>query len=757
MQTLDTGAPLSSNDPATLPQLHRKQGVMEETRDTLTTEERLIALGGAIKAVNGNEIGGYLAEWGTGDVRDLDHERFVADTDFALDWYSERPLLFHHGLDAGVGTQKIGVIKSLTPDDKGLWMQAILDERNEYVEYVKKLIDMGALGLSSASLPHLVRIEQDGTIKRWTLIEGSLTHTPADPRTTVMSLKSFMQATETEAVESEGQRGADAPAIETATETVAVASDEPPIESITPEHGEINMSAEQLFAMLASVGIELTPEQQAMLQEQLGGEMEAMASLPADQLQGKAEEIAGKAWDLLQEKQREAEAVTAAGAKALRGRMAASNAEPQSRASNRSNGNGRITDVHDLKYHHLSARDLVFGANLLMTAKKAGVSDNGVSAEFLRATADKVEKAAEYANGGYGDGYAVKAAIKADEVFSSNLTNNGSYFVGVAYDTQLWEAVREAPIYRSLIAKGIMEVDVPQGYNSIYIPAEGTDPTFYALAELNDETSDERLPVTAKSSNVTAARQLLTPKFIGARVSFTDIMEEDSLIPVLPFLRQKMDSRGQEVIEYVMINGDTETSTTNINYDGSAVSALADAKGRNRVFTAFDGFLKLPLVTTTAQSADGGALSHEDYLTALQLLPDAQQVDYARLAYIVDPRTHTSSLKLATRLTDDVRNGGGTVTNGQLAQMWGIDLFRSGQMALADADGKITYNGNVVSRGRILLVRADQWAIGYKRQMRTEVARDIDAQATVVVTTMRFGMTYRSATGSATCVYNLVV
>ena len=74
-----------------------------------------------------------------------------------------------------------------------------------------------------------------------------------------------------------------------------------------------------------------------------------------------------------------------------------------------------------------------------------------------------------------------------------------------------------------------------------------------------------------------------------------------------------------------MINGDTETSTTNINYDGSAVSALVDAKGRGPVTPTFNRFLKkLPLVTTTAQSADSGALSHEDYrLTALQLLPDA--------------------------------------------------------------------------------------------------------------------------------------
>lgn len=44
-----------------------------------------------------------------------------------------------------------------------------------------------------------------------------------------------------------------------------------------------------------------------------------------------------------------------------------------------------------------------------------------------------------------------------------------------------------------------------------------------------------------------------------------------------------------------------------------------------------------------------------------------------------------------------------------------------------------------------------------KRDMRTEVARDIDAQATVVVTTMRFGMTYRASNGGSAVTYNIAV
>ena len=75
---------------------------------------------------------------------------------------------------------------------------------------------------------------------------------------------------------------------------------------------------------------------------------------------------------------------------------------------------------------------------------------------------------------------------------------------------------------------------------------------------------------------------------------------------------------------------------------------------------------------------------------------------------------------------------------------------------MADTDGKITYNA-AGTKGRLLLVRPDQWAIGRKRDMRTEVARDIDAQATVVVSTMRFGLQSRSASGGVAVSYNLTV
>ncbi len=149
-------------------------------------------------------IGGYLLVWGAsahrdgGSVeegqavqRDLQGQYFTPETDVGLDWYERRPVLYHHGLDGALKAAVIGVIDSLIPDETGLWAEAQLDLRKRYVRAVRRLVDQGLLGWSSGSLPHLVEISADGQIKRWPIVEGSLTPTPAEPRQTdVQTLKS---------------------------------------------------------------------------------------------------------------------------------------------------------------------------------------------------------------------------------------------------------------------------------------------------------------------------------------------------------------------------------------------------------------------------------------------------------------------------------------------------------------------------------------------------------------------------------------
>lgn len=140
----------------------------------------------AVKTLDAEEgrVGGYLVVWGDSTQRDLQGEYFTPETELGLDWYPVRPVLYQHGQDNHLKAAVIGRINTLRVDEVGVWAEAQLDLRHRYVQAVRGLIERGALGWSSGSLPHLVRVAKDGRIVQWPIVEGSLTPAPAEPRRT---------------------------------------------------------------------------------------------------------------------------------------------------------------------------------------------------------------------------------------------------------------------------------------------------------------------------------------------------------------------------------------------------------------------------------------------------------------------------------------------------------------------------------------------------------------------------------------------
>lgn len=139
---------------------------------TQTTAVKLIAL---------NDDTAIVGGWGViFGGKDLYGETFTKSTDFMLDLVPNKPVLYDHSL--GEVKHIIGKAIKIEPRDAGLWVEAELKRNEEYVSQVLELVQKGALGWSSGSVSHLVRM--DGSqIKAWPLIEMSLTPTPAEPRT----------------------------------------------------------------------------------------------------------------------------------------------------------------------------------------------------------------------------------------------------------------------------------------------------------------------------------------------------------------------------------------------------------------------------------------------------------------------------------------------------------------------------------------------------------------------------------------------
>jgi phage head maturation protease len=145
----------------------------------------------ALKAVSqsGGElrVGNYIVLFGG---KDLTGEFFTQKTKFDST-YTDIGLLyvdFEHGRDhEGVGNSKnnvLGVVdwKSARIDDKGIFVERILNRRSDYVKYLEELIAAGIIGTSSEAVPTCVRKKSSGEIVEWPLMRDALTVTPMEPR-----------------------------------------------------------------------------------------------------------------------------------------------------------------------------------------------------------------------------------------------------------------------------------------------------------------------------------------------------------------------------------------------------------------------------------------------------------------------------------------------------------------------------------------------------------------------------------------------
>lgn len=138
----------------------------------------------AVMSVSDSEFGGYAMSWGTPARRDLYGTYFDKQTDFRLDWLDRRPALYEHGLDDAIRREPIGWIRSVEPDDVGLWVEGQYAKRSKYITAIKKMVKAGVLSWSVGSAPNLIDVEKSGHVREWPLIECTMTTVPGEPRMT---------------------------------------------------------------------------------------------------------------------------------------------------------------------------------------------------------------------------------------------------------------------------------------------------------------------------------------------------------------------------------------------------------------------------------------------------------------------------------------------------------------------------------------------------------------------------------------------
>jgi len=680
-----------------------------------------------------NIIGGYGVVWGDPANKDLVGDYFTPQSDLALDWYPERPLLYQHGLDNRLQTETIGKVIKMTPDEVGVWVEAQLDLRKKWSSVVKRLVANGVLNYSSGSVERWAKKSNDGKIERWPIVEMTLTPMPAEPRLTDVAFvkaafKSiglhFELPRDLPGEEGQGEENND---------PKTLGGNMP--ESFSPEQldtiGQVAAKAVVATLDARDEAAKAAADQEAAIEAEVQKRLEAHkkkedeGTPPAKSLPGDEDEA----------------------------------------------GKTRITSVKNRRYDHLTAADLSTLAMVLNSAydrghAKAPLSDVGFKAlmEKTALAADGKPHALPYENRENYQLAAIKAIgelqgdglpIKSDELNYSTQSSYGDEWVAVAYGSNLWESIR---IGTFLLPK-MPSIEVPAGHESIIIPLEGADPTWYVVAQTTDLNATTGAPdATITASKMGTGQVQLTLAKMGARTVWSGEMSEDSLIPWVPQLRSQFEVSGQEILEAVIINGDTESSANkNIN-DIAGTPAASD------YFMAFNGFRKSPLITTTANSRDGGVLAANDYLETVKLMGNAGKnaLNRSKVEFIIDPLTHYKSLELPEVKTKDVRSQA-TIEGGQLTGLWGYKINVSGQIAyragncLSNSAGKVDVDTTTNNAyGQILAVRYDQWRFAFRRRMTMETTRYARADPTELVAMVRIGLIQRD-TEAAAISYNLTV
>ena len=266
--------------------------VQLEPTDNDEPEAGVMPWKNALKAISRTDdelrVANYLALFGGRDLEGLASPRrnadgskgeyFTKSTDFESD-YTRTGFLYvdwEHGagevLD-GKGSpgpdDVLGYVdwRTVKIDDKGLWVERVLNRRNKYMRYLEELIEGGLIGNSSQAVTAKVRKKAGGEIEIWPLMRDTLTVSPMEPRMMTENVIAALKA------------------LEVPITQVSQSMDAPAPEGVAQDDTDESAQAIQILDIQGGVIMEMTEEKLQELLNEAGrqGAEKALKALPAQQ------------------------------------------------------------------------------------------------------------------------------------------------------------------------------------------------------------------------------------------------------------------------------------------------------------------------------------------------------------------------------------------------------------------------------------------------------------------------------------------
>lgn len=778
----------------------------------------------SINTSDPNRVEGYLLLWGDSAHRDCYDTYFDRSNPPKLDILLPIPLRYEHGQDPSVGAAMIGQVVSTNEDDRGIRFVAELDNQSPYYDRIRSEIAGGGLGVSTGVPEYLADFDADGKFKTWPIAEVSLTSRPCERRMPSVSGSSrsiYRSAAVQSAITNAPKGDAMQQPPQKAKLTLAALglSEDSGIEDVVTALKDAlgSAAASAVFGQYFDDepdGEEVAPPtdsgdlstDEANDEDPDTGASDYDGARDAEQfMDSEDDEEEGDPKDKAAAKQTtfpkgpNMKAVsTKRSAAAEIARLQQANADlrerllappkPAKRAPVRT---AYTPPVSNPIYDELGLSGMVFAYRMLTAPgyRNMYVQQHGASPEFQRALAHRFIAARNLSNTNT-PGDIIGREVANSSIFpfrndsdvrnhrftqggfpatraqvdASGNTGFGSDYVGVHYDNELWLIIRAAPIYQSMVAMGMAERVIAQGYGADVIPLEGSDLMFYRVPETLTFDMTGRPVVSIPPTAAGTSSKTLHVQTLGSMALWTRQWDEDSIVSAAGELNRKMAIELPLQVESAILNGDTNVTPSVGNYNINANGSLT--LPQNASYTMADGALKYALVAAPAAGNANAATLQSGMTTDMfaQLRKNLDPTgiagyDTSKLAYILDPNAYLAAVRMP-----EVRSPGiagenmATLTNGNLDRLFGIKILMSGQIAPSDTSGMVNATPTSNIYGRALVVRPDQWVVGIKRESSFQWGYDVAAQANMLVVTTRFGLAYRSAaSGAAALAYGISV
>jgi HK97 family phage major capsid protein len=256
-------------------------------------------------------------------------------------------------------------------------------------------------------------------------------------------------------------------------------------------------------------------------------------------------------------------------------------------------------------------------------------------------------------------------------------------------------------------------------------PVVSADATGYLQPE---STQDDATKM--KASRPTTAAPTFQAVKLAARTVFSEEVNEDSIIPMMPWLKTNIPIAIATAEEKALINGDTTTTHMDSN--------ITDAQDAQKAWKG----LRYYSLNGMSGAMSSIATFNADNMRVVRKLMGRYGVDPSRLAWIVGLSGYiqllgvkdSSGNSLVT--TIDKYGPNATIVSGELAKFDGSPVIVS-EWLPQNLNASGVYDGTTVTKTVMLLVYTAGFAIGDRRKITVKTGENIETDQQILVCTER--------------------